>query len=452
MTIAELERLRDAKRAEAQALHEVAVKANRDFTEDESKTFDGLMDEADTIQNRITTMAKRQARLEELEQTTTASIGRTTDPNPIGATHVEVGKDRIEDDPLKGFKTPRQFLSAVMDAGRGRGLADGLKYLSIPPDRNAEPLAAAGSDEHGTYADPYGGFFVPEGFSPEFLQVEPEDDPTGAATRKIPMNVPVVKINARVDKTHTTSVSGGLTVGRSAETVAKTASRMTTEQLSLTAYSLFGLSYATEELLTDSAISFIAILEAGFRDEFNAHILDERINGTGTGQFLGVMTSGALVTIAKETTQTATTIVYPNVIKMRARCWRYGGAMWLANHDTIPQLMQLNAEVGVGGGPVWQPSAREDHPDLLLGRPIIFSEFLKTLGTKGDILLVNWSQYLEGMYQPLQSAESIHVRFLNHERAFKFWLRNAGMPWWSAALTPKNGSTLSPFVALAARS
>ena len=455
MTIVELEKQRDAKRGEAQALHDLAAKAGRDFTDDEEKTFDALMCEADKAQASVKATTERTKRLAALETNTTASLGRTSEPNPVGPSHVvEVGKNRIEDDPNKGFKTPRAFLAAVMDAGRHGTLTKGLKCLRAPAERMGEPLAAAGSDEHGTYADPYGGFFVPEGFAPNLWKLEPEKDPTGSNTQNVPMATPVVKINARVDKTHTSSVSGGLTVGRSAETVAKTASRMTTEQLSVTAHSLFGLSYATEELLTDSPMSFIAILEAGFRDEFNSHIINERINGTGVSQFVGVMTSGALITVAKETSpvaQTTDTIVYKNVIKMRARCWGYDKAMWIANHDTIPTLMQMNVEVGVGGAPVWQPSAREDHPDILLGRPIIYTEYMQTVGDLGDIGLFNWSQYLEGTLQPLRSAESVHVRFLNHERAFKFWLRNAGMPWWSAALTPKNGSTLSPFVTLAAR-
>jgi hypothetical protein len=91
-------------------------------------------------------------------------------------------------------------------------------------------------------------------------------------------------------------------------------------------------------------------------------------------------------------------------------------------------------------------------PDLLLGRPCIFTEWAKTLGDQGDLVLGTWSQFLEGTYQTLQSAESIHVRFLEHERTMKFWLRNAGAPWWRSALTPKNStSTLSPFVVLDAR-
>jgi hypothetical protein len=86
-----------------------------------------------------------------------------------------------------------------------------------------------------------------------------------------------------------------------------------------------------------------------------------------------------------------------------------------------------------------------------MGRPLIFSEYMQALGTLGDLTLINWTQYLEGTYQPLQSAESIHVRFVNAERAFRFMLRNDAAPWWRSALTPKNGAdTLSPYVALAA--
>ena len=62
------------------------------------------------------------------------------------------------------------------------------------------------------------------------------------------------------------------------------------------------------------------------------------------------------------------------------------------------------------------------------------------------------SEYLEGTYQSEQFAESIHVRFTSAERAFRFYRRNDGRPWWTAALTPKNGDSLSPVVVLEARS
>jgi HK97 family phage major capsid protein len=247
-------------------------------------------------------------------------------------------------------------------------------------------------------------------------------------------------------------VSGGFTVSRRAETASQNATRMQMEQVTLQANSLFGFSYATEELLTDSPISFAAIVEAGFRDQFAAHLLNEKINGNGDSEYRGILNCGATVSQAKESNQIANTIVTANVTKMRSRCWGYGNAVWVANHDTYPQLSTLSVGVGTGGSLVYQNSVVEDRPDMLLGRPIFYTEWAATLGTVGDIMLLNMSQYLEGTYQPLQSAESIHVRFLNHERAFKFWTRNAADAWWRTALTPaKSSITLSPFVTLATR-
>lgn len=349
--------------------------------------------------------------------------------------------ENFEKDPMKGFKSPREFIGLVMDAGKRGATSDNrLKFL-----------ATAGSDEQSTFSDSYGGFFVPEGMSPGVLKIDAEPDPFEGRVTRIPMATTSVKFHARVDKAHSSSVSGGLTVSRRAEASDGTSSRVVHEQVKLEANTLFGLAYATEELLTDSPESFAAIIAAGFNDEFTARLIDERINGTGVGEFVGVLKSPALISIAKETGQAAGTIVYDNIIKARARCWGYRNAVWVGNHNVIPQLAKLNQAVGTGGALVWAPSALTDVPDMLMGRPFITTEFAPSLGTVGDLMCLNMTQYLEGLYQPLQSAESMHVRFVAHERTFKFWLRNAGAPWWKSVLTPKNGDTLSPFVAIASR-
>ena len=111
-------------------------------------------------------------------------------------------------------------------------------------------------------------------------------------------------------------------------------------------------------------------------------------------------------------------------------------------------------DVGTGGAPVnyYHPPSN-GQVESFVGRPIFFIEECQTLGTKGDIYNCTWSEYLEGTYQRMASAESMHVRFENHERAFKFWVRDDGQPWWKTALTPRNSSdTLSPFVSLDTRS
>lgn len=359
-------------------------------------------------------------------------------PGPIG----KVGDPEWTKDPNKGFEKPREFFGLVMHATQtGRVEDERLQYL-----------AAAGTDEQQVTSDPYGGFLVPEGMSPDLMSVMPEDDPFAGRTTPLPMDSPTVHVNARVDKDHSSSVSGGLTVTRRAETVEGSSSRMKTEQITLHANGLFGLAYATEELLNDSPRSIAALLESGFRDEFQSNHVKELLRGTGVGEPEGIQNNPALITVAKESAQTADTIVGENLIKMRARAWRYARSFWLANHDTLPQLMQAHLAGTNGDVFLFQPGRGIDSPDTLLGRPIFFTEYAETLGDKNDIMLVDPSQVLEGTLQPLQSAESIHVRFERNERTFRFTMRNDARGWWRAPLTPnKSSNTLSPFVTLAAR-
>ena len=387
------------------------------------------------------------------EESRLAAEDKKLKDQPSGRTTVDA--PNATRDPKRGFNDHKDFLGSVLRFGvtGGRVYDDRLKPLAAVRSVggvSGGPFAAAGSDEQGVYSDPQGGFLVPVGVAPGILSVAPEDDPLAGLLTQVPMSAPTVKFNARVDKDHSSSVSGGLTVSRRPETVDGSSSRMSFEQVTLTANEEFGLAFATEQILADSPQSFVAILQAGFRDEYVAAAMKERIDGTGVGERLGFLKSGCLITVNKETGQAAATIKKENIDKMAARSWRYNRAVWIGNHNLRPQLKSLVQVVGTGGNAV-PYFTREGERELLDGRPIIFTEFAKSLGTLGDLILVVPSEYLEGTYQSEQYAESIHVRFAANERAFRFYRRNDGRPWWTAPLTPKNGDTLSPVVTLQAR-
>lgn len=392
---------------------------------------------------------------------------------------------RADDDRARGFNSHRDFLLAALDdsgaTSRDAVRDERLKPLAVVDDGEQEGregrrgarvaarepgmafvlpeaytprsvLAAAGSDEQGAYADNYGGALVPRAMLPMMLSVGFEGDPTAGRTQPIPMETPIVDIPARTDKDHRTSVVGGFTVTRKPETVLGTGSRAQTELVSLKAAGLFGFGFATEDLLAMSALSFVAIIDTGFRTQFPAAILNEKIRGGGGNEFLGVKNSPAKIAVTKDDNQAADTITGNNIIRMAARQWNFGNSIWLANHDTRPQLATASIVIGTSGVLLYQPAKEEGFPDMLWGRPVFYTEFCDKVGDEGDLMNIDWSQYLEGIHTPLQSAESVHVRFLNHERAFKFWIRNAGAPWWRSALTPnKSDDTLSPIVTLAAR-
>ena len=156
-----------------------------------------------------------------------------------------------------------------------------------------------------------------------------------------------------------------------------------------------------------------------------------------------------------ESGQTAATFVTENAIAMWSRMWSRSrqNAVWFYNQDIEPQLLTTGISIGVGGSTLYMPPGglSASPYSTLLGRPMIPIEQASTLGTVGDLVLFDMSQYLL-IEKPMQSAMSIHVQFTTDQTVFRFVLRADGAPSWHSPLTPANGSnTLSPFVALATR-
>jgi HK97 family phage major capsid protein len=85
------------------------------------------------------------------------------------------------------------------------------------------------------------------------------------------------------------------------------------------------------------------------------------------------------------------------------------------------------------------------------GRPVITVEQSPALGTPGDIVLADLSQYCI-VAKPPANAVSAHVLFLADQTVFRFVLRVDGKPKWTTPVTPFNAtSTRSPFVVTAQR-
>lgn len=231
----------------------------------------------------------------------------------------------------------------------------------------------------------------------------------------------------------------------------KTASKPTFIRRSMELEKLIGMYYSTDELLED-APALAGEVSQWFGEEFGFQLDDAIYDGTGGGKPRGILQSNALVSVAKETSQTADTVVAENVVKMFARMpARYlAGAAWIVNQDVLPQLPLMK----ISDQPVYlPPNGLIDAPaGMLLGKPIIVSEHAKTVGDKGDIMFANLAQYKLIRKGGIKGASSIHVRFVNDETAFRWVMRTNGDTKWSKSMTPTNGSNnLSPFVSLDAR-
>jgi len=309
-----------------------------------------------------------------------------------------------------------------------------------------------------------GGFLVAQEFIPTMLDRVYQ---TGivisrCARQQVGPNFNGFKIPA-IDETSRADGSrwGGVRAYWGAEAATKTASKPAFRQISIELLKLFALCYVTDELLQDS-VALDGYINKWFPAEMGFKLDDAVINGTGAGQPLGVLNSPGRVTVAKETGQTAATIVTNNILKMWRRMWApsWANAVWFINQDTLEQLSTLTIPIGTAGtlANLFQMPTSAAGPygagayGNMLTRPVIPIEQCATIGTEGDIILVDLSQYIVGDKGGMQTATSIHVSFTTDETAFRFVYRVNGEPIWHSALTPYKGSdTISPYITLATR-
>lgn len=317
-------------------------------------------------------------------------------------------------------------------------------------DERLSTRAASGLNET-TPSD--GGFLVQQDFVTELLKRTYETGILASKVKKIPIstNANGMKINA-IDEDSRANGSrwGGVQTYWEGEADEITASKPKFRQMELSLKKLTGLCYATDELLQDAA-ALEAVIRQAFTEEFGFKIDDAILSGSGEGEPLGILNSGAIVTVAKEASQTDI-ITVENLIKMWNRLWSRSraNAVWYINQELEPYLYTLK----IGDKPVYIPAGglSEKPYGTLFGRPVVPIEQCSAAGEVGDIILADIGQYLLIDKGGVKSASSIHVRFLYDENVFRFIYRVDGKPIWTKPLTPYKGSaTVSPFVTLAKR-
>ncbi len=381
-----------------------------------------------------------------IDEAVAKAAGTRVNARP-GTIHV---KDLIEEDPKKGYGQVGEFLEDVRLAGTPD--ARPSKRLSYC---NAPPLAtkAVGTDEYTTVEDSIGGFLIPPEYRPEILEKGVERDfvRTNGA-RQLTINSTMTTINAVTDTTRTTNLYGGIAVYLQKERAQMTSARGEFEQIEIKPTMLTGLAY-----LTDNQIHHVpamgSFIGSQFRDAIVWKEMGLFMNGLGSGEPLGVLNAACTYSQAKEIGQAAASIVTRNVLKMRShmRPEEYAGAVWVASLSCMEQLNLLTIDVGTGGAPVGLVRISEDGIERILGRPLIYTEHAKAIGTVGDITLVSWPNYLIGETTYTSTDTSIHIRFDYNETAFRYVKTIDGQPWWRTTLTLNNSWEVAPVVTLAAR-
>ncbi|MEY8001604.1 phage major capsid protein [Clostridium sp. Mt-5] len=336
-----------------------------------------------------------------------------------------------------------EFLQAVAVASKPGGKFD---------NRLTFHNSASGANE-GVAAE--GGFLLESDFIADLMSTMDAETQVANRIRKIPIGANTNKLTTpAVDETSRADGSrwGGVQAYWAAEAGTVASSKPKFREFELKLEKLIALCYATDELLADST-ALNAIIKQAYAEEMSFKVDDAIINGDGVGKPLGILNSPALVTVPKESSQTAGTIVPANINKMwlRMPARLRKNAVWYMNQEVDTQLTEMALNVGTGG--TIHPLALEyQQKGTLKGAPVISIEQCAALGTKGDFILTDPTQYV-GIDKSAPSADvSIHVRFLYDEQLFRFIYRFNGAPYRNKPITPYKGNfELSPFVTLANR-
>jgi HK97 family phage major capsid protein len=308
--------------------------------------------------------------------------------------------------------------------------------------------------EQSMDVDEEGGFLVPDEFIRDIRQLDPMENivrprasviPAGAISPDATVTMPALDQTA----TDGTGMFGGMSFVWVTEGTGKTETDTAFLEVSLDPKEIAGYVTVTDKLLRN-APQVDGLLRKLMREGINSAEEEEFLAGTNAAtRPTGIISHASCVTVNRAT---ANSISYSDIVNMVASRYPRGNYVWVASVSAMAELMQMkNFEAADSDAPnlVWQPDARTGILGSMLGYPVLFSDIVPSLGTKGDLLLANFSYYLIKDGYGIAIDASKHVEFKANKTLIKAFWNVDGKPWLTQPLTLRDGSTeVSPFVVL----
>lgn len=437
---------------------EAADDDDRDLDDDELKEVEKLQGKADKIKAQIET----RERVTALRSKPNRSSRRRS--APVENDEDAGDEDRATASARRGNpRRQRQSVPATVDQDKGtHGFTSFGEFAMIAHAASLnegggdarERMHAAATTYNTEQSGSDGGYLIPPDFRTELWQK------VGGDESLMPMceQFETSRNQMTMPKDETTPWgTAGIQVYWEGEGNAITPSKPIFETDSQRLHKLTAMVNVTDELL-DDAVGLNSYLTTRAPVVMRHNINTQIVRGNGVGKPLGILNAASLVTVAKETSQNADTILFENISAMWSRMYAPSrrNAVWLINQDIEPQLDRLAFPVGAATAvPMYMPAGGLSSSPFatLKGRPVMPIEAASTLGDVGDIMLVDLKQYaILQKSGGIRQDVSIHLYFDQDIQSFRFIYRMTGKPLWNAAVTPENSSnTLSWAVALADR-
>lgn len=464
--------LHRAKRTELKDILNKAASENRAPTAEELAKVAALNTEIANLEVAIETASDEETKDLETASaeaaTAATAAGKHVDPPANGGAletaaavpgaqrqpHIQVGE--LGEKAGLVFASLGHQLKAIRDAEYGNQNA----IAQLDKLRSFHTAAATGGSVNSA---PDGAVLIQPNFSQKIIETAIDGNAIMNEVTKIPLTtgnqlvLPMVK-----DKDCSGgSIRAGIKAYLSdeAETVAKSKPAFERFELSLRKISV--VAWGTDELLEDVQ-AYEAYIMANVPDQLGYQLGEEVLFGDGAKGPKGVLHSSnlSLITVNKESGQSAVKLMAENIINMKARMWSKGGgrAKFFYNKELETYFPKLFLSTGSNSGTlIYTPPGvvptGASMGGFILGAPAVECPNLPAPGTVNDIIYADFGEYIFIDKGGLRGNSSIHVEFLKGEKVFKWDYRMNGAPGWQQVHTPpKNtGFTQSPTIRLQAR-
>jgi HK97 family phage major capsid protein len=400
----------------------------RDFTAEEKRSYDKISLDLDQLEKDILsgeTDLERRRKVAEREFAL--------------RTGVKLQDGVLDVDPSREFRNIAEYLHAI-----ARMKADGIR------DPRLDALYERREQTMGTGAS--GGFAVPDAFDSELRLVQSQQGIVRSRATVIPAGSPPdAKLSfPALDQTSDKNFYGGVTIVHTGEGVTMTETQLNLREVSLEPKEMSAYIVVTQKLLNNWEAAG-RVITGTLSSAITGQEDYDFMRGNGVNKALGFINCAAAITYTRAG---AGAVSFADCYNMLSKILMRGGSyIWLCSQTVIPSLAAM---VDVGNHAVWlggqgtSGAAQGPLPSTLMGFPLVFSDRLPALGTKGDFNLVNLSYYcIKDGSGPL-AASSEYIYFLSNKVVFKVVWNVDGHPWLTEplGLEGSTSNTVSPFVIL----
>lgn len=297
-----------------------------------------------------------------------------------------------------------------------------------------------------------GGFLLPDQFDSTLRMVEPQSAIVRPRSTVIPPgNVPDAALSfPALSQVAADNMYGGIVITHTGEAVPMIETFAKFREVTLQPKEISAFLCVTNKLLLNFESAGAIIMGLLRRAIIGCEDYD-MLRGDGLNKCQGVLNADAAININRSAPNT---ISYTDVTNMLSRVlMRNASMVWAASQSIIPQLSAMTAP---SPWPVWTggamntPGAASALPSTLFGFPLMFSERLPALGTKGDLSLLSLFEYVIKDGSGPIAASSDQIFFTSNLTVFKVVWSVDGKSWLSEPIQLEGapGSTVSPFVVL----